>query len=105
MDREGVERMARLAIRLRKLAIQAAWLYLVLRAVGPSRSSTPCCSAWPWDTFTMVTKLGLDKKSPKRKGTKKGSQTTHHREGVEEEELKQVRMEMKRRRRRGGGQP
>merc|ERR1719318_1537302 len=68
----------------RQLAIQAAGLSLVLLGLpgsGAFKIFHPVLFSRALDTFNMVTKLGLDKKSPKKKGAKKGSQASQRRGG------------------------
>ena len=63
----------------RQLAIQAAGLYLLLLWLlgsGALKIFYPVMFSRALDFFNLVTKLGLDKKSPKKKGVKKGSQAS-----------------------------
>ena len=63
----------------RELAIQAAGLYLVLLGLpgsGAFKIFHPVLYSRALDTFNMVTKLGLDRKSPKKKGGAKSSQVS-----------------------------
>jgi hypothetical protein len=72
---------------VRQLAIQAAGLYLfllVLPGSGAFKIFHPVLYSRALDTFTMVTTLGLEKKSPKTKGAKNPK---NHSEEVEEEEV------------------
>ena len=69
---------------VRQLAIQAAGLYLfllVLPGSGAFKIFHPVLYSRALDTFTIVTTLGLEKKSPKKKGAKNGSQESQRRGG------------------------
>ena len=62
----------------RQLAIQAAGLYLVLLGLpgsGAFKIFHPVLFSRALDTFTLVSRLGLDRKSPKKKGVKKATQS------------------------------
>ena len=88
----------------RNLAIQAAGLYLVLLGIpgsGAFKIFHPVLYSKALDIFTLVNKLGLDKRSPKKKGGAKktsqsqasqrrggGSQSQH--DGDEDDEVESV---------------
>ena len=81
-----------------RLAIQAAGLYLVLLGLpgsGAFKIFHPVLFSKALDIFTLVSKLGMDKRSPKKKGGSKkasqrrggrGTQASQSQQGGEDEE-------------------